>query len=246
MKNFAVVQHTYSEFLGLIENHLEKRDIGFSYQRPFVGQGLPGSAGQFDALFLLGGAVPPTAIDDCPWLADELRLIEIFEKSARPIVGLGLGALLLAQHHGAKVQEKPAHSAYFSTAHCTEAGQQDPLARHLDARKVLVLFQGDAELPSQIEPLLVDDHGHWLAIRPRRDQYGFLFRPELKPGMLEDMLMEADREVPENIGELLSEARNNWREMQETTDQLLVALVKELDLMRERRKAPVFNLKVEK
>ena len=38
MQNYCVVQHTYSEFLGLIERQLEKRDIGFSYYRPFVGQ----------------------------------------------------------------------------------------------------------------------------------------------------------------------------------------------------------------
>lgn len=42
MKNYCVVQHSYSEFLGLIESQLEKRDIGFSYYRPFVGQDSPG------------------------------------------------------------------------------------------------------------------------------------------------------------------------------------------------------------
>ena len=63
MKQFAVVQHTYSEFLGLIENQLEKRDIGFAYFRPFVGQDLPGSAGQFDALFVLGGQATPSDQD---------------------------------------------------------------------------------------------------------------------------------------------------------------------------------------
>lgn len=35
MKHFAVVQHSYSEFLGIVESQLEKRDIGFSYFRVF-------------------------------------------------------------------------------------------------------------------------------------------------------------------------------------------------------------------
>jgi hypothetical protein len=67
----------------------------------------------------------------------------------------------------------------------------------------------------------------------------------MKPGMLEDIIMEAKHNPPDNIGELLGEARMEWVDMQATTDEVVVALVKEADLMRERRKMPVFNLKVE-
>ena len=85
----------------------------------------------------------------------------------------------------------------------------------------------------------------WLAIRPDENTYGLLFRPEMKPGMLEDIIMEDGHNPPPNIGELLGEARMNWGEMQEVTDKVVVALVSELGLMRERRKTPIFSLKVE-
>ena len=52
--------------------------------------------------------------------------------------------------------------------------------------------------------------------------------------MIEDMIMEAGRETPDNIGELLTTARAEWIETQKTTDLLIMALVKSLDLMKER------------
>jgi len=57
--------------------------------------------------------------------------------------------------------------------------------------------------------------------------------------------MEADRVLPENIGEILAAARDEWETTQRTTDRVIVALVKALDLMTERYKAPVFRLVVE-
>ena len=74
MKRFAAVQHSYSEFLGTVEKQLENRGIGFTYFRPFTGQSVPGSALQYDALWLLGGAWPVTDLEHCPWIEDELRL----------------------------------------------------------------------------------------------------------------------------------------------------------------------------
>lgn len=244
MKQFAVIQHTYSEFLGLIENQLEKRDIGFAYFRPFVGQELPGSAGQFDALFILGGRNPPTDHKACPWHDDELKLIGIFREAKRPIVGLGYGGLLVAEYEGGLPTEEPFHNAYWTTAHKTQHGKDDAVADAVDGRPVLVMTNGRTTLPQGMEPIVVDDKGQWIAVRPDPQTYGLLFRPELKPGMLEDMIMEAQRKTPPHIGDILADARMHWRDMQVTTDQVIVGLVKELDLMTERRKMPVFRLSI--
>ncbi len=240
MKRFAVIQHTYSEFLGLIEGLLERRDIGFHYYRPFVGQPLPGGPWHYDALFLLGGAYPPTDGEHCPWVEDELALIARFRKARRPVVGLGFGGLLVAGEAGAILSPHPPQRARWGTAYATEAGRDDPLAQAVCGRQVLIMHQGSATLPQGLEPILVDEEGGWLAIRPDELTYGMLFRPELKPGMLEDMVMEG-REIP-GMPEVLATARAMWEASQETAHRVVVALVKALGLMRERRKAPVFIL----
>ncbi|MBD3619264.1 MAG: GMP synthase [Chromatiales bacterium] len=245
MKNYLVIQHTYSEFLGLIESQLEKRDIGFSYFRPFTGQDLPGNVGQFDGVFFLAGAWPTTDEEHNPAVEGELNLIQIFQKARRPVIGIGMGGLLVAQAAGGTPRAEPAHVAKFVTARKTAAGEGDELAEAMAGRRVLVMYNGSVVLPEGLEPILVDEDGNWLAIHPEPHTYGLLFRPEMKPGMLEDIIMEDGHNPPDHIGELLGEARMEWGNMQETTDQVVVALVKECDLMQERHKMPVFSLKVE-
>lgn len=243
MKNFAVVQHTHSEFLGLIESQLEKRDIGFHYFRPFVGQPLPPSPAQYDALFLLGGACSPADAAACPWIEEELRLVANFRKARRPVAGFGFGAQVIAAAAGARTAIGPTR-AYWTQARLTPAGKSDMLAQAADGQRVLVMCSGGADLPAGLEPILVDERGEWLAVRPDPLTYAMLFRPELKPGMIEDMMMEAGRVLPDNIPELLREARERWAVMQQVTDRVVAALVRELDLMQERRKPPVFRLQV--
>lgn len=245
MKNYAVIQHNYSEFLGQIEHQLEVRDIGFSYVRPFVDQSMPASAIHYDALFILGASWPMGDEEHMPWVEEELKLVERFRQAKRPIVGFGYGGLLLARAFGAEVVDEPFHNAYWTTARITDAGRGDELAEAVDGRKVLVMCNGKARLPDGVEPVLLDEQGEWLAIHPDPLIYGLLFRPELKPGMIEDMIMEAGRKSPDNISELLQTAREQWQASQETTDKIVVALVKALDLMTERRKPPVFRLNPE-
>lgn len=242
MKRFMLVQHSYSEFLGMVEKQLESRNIGFQYQRPFLGNDLPASASQHDALWLLGGAFPANDELACPWLPQERRLIANFRKMGRPIVGIGFGALLLVEQAGGEILDEPYFNTYWTVCHKTEAGRDDPLASAVDGQRMLVMVNGNATLPPGMEPLVVDDAGRWLAVRPDEMSYAMLFRPELKPGMIEDMIMEDNRPLPDNIGEILDQARAAWGTGQKVAADICFALVSALDLMTERHKMPVFSL----
>jgi GMP synthase-like glutamine amidotransferase len=243
---FVVIQHSFADFLGTFEPQLEGRDIGFTYVRPITGQDVIGSALQYDALWMLGGAYPVSDREHCPWVDDELRLVTIFQKARRPVVGIGFGGQVVAVASGGVAHGEPLQDAYWTTAHATRSGGNDPLAQAVDGRRVLVMANGRVDLPRGVAPIVVDDAGRWIAIRPEPLTVGMLFRPELKPGMIEDMVMEEGRSVPESIGELLDEARARWNEMQETTDRVAAALVSSLDLMHERRKMPVFTMTVKR
>lgn len=243
MKQFLVVQHTYSEFLGGIEKQLENRGIGFNYVRPFTGQSLPASALQYDALWLLGGAYAVSDREHCPWVDDELRLLAAFQRAGRPVIGFGFGGLLLAQAAGGSAHDEPAHRAYWTAAR--KVGVGEPLGEAVDGRRVLVMVNGRVDLPPGLAPVLTDEAGEWIAVRTDAG-YGTLFRPELKPGMLEDMIMEEGRPLPADIAAILEQARLEWPQTQHTTDRVAATLVTALDLMRERRKPPVFALRAVK
>ena len=56
MKFLDVIQHTSADYLGLMEDHLEGRRIGFRYIRPFTEKGeIPTLRECGEGLVLLGG-----------------------------------------------------------------------------------------------------------------------------------------------------------------------------------------------
>lgn len=237
MKRFLAVQHTFAEFFGALEAQWEARDIGFHYVRTVAGQDVAGTPSQFDALWLLGAAHPIAERALCPWLDDEIRLVRAFQRARRPVIGLGGGAHVLAAVHGAQLRAQPRHQAYFTLA---KGVGDDPVAQAVDGRRVLVLVDGDAELPPSLIPVALDEAGRCIAFRGEL-AYGLLFRPELKPGMLEDMVME-ERALPEDFTALIETARLEWPQMQQCTAHVAAALVSALGLMDERRKMPVFRI----
>ena len=71
-----VIQHTDAEYLGLIEDHLEGRSIGFTYMRPHTTGGrLPATVKFTDGVVLLGGGPWGSAGErDLPTLKEEVQL----------------------------------------------------------------------------------------------------------------------------------------------------------------------------
>ena len=93
-----VVQHTSGEFLGLMEDHLEGRGIRFNYFRPFTaGGGIPATMEFSAGLILLGGGPWGTKGGRAvPTLTEELELARQAIDLGKPVVGIGLGAQILA------------------------------------------------------------------------------------------------------------------------------------------------------
>ena len=98
MNVVAVVQHTSGEYLGLMEDHLEGRRIRFQYFRPFAGgRKLPAKDLPADALVLLGGGPWGSAGGrDLPTLSEEIELTQAMLEQDTPVIGIGLGAQILA------------------------------------------------------------------------------------------------------------------------------------------------------
>ncbi len=109
MKTLAVVQHTSAEYLGLLEDHLEGRRIRFRYARPFATGGrVPGPDGLHDGLVLLGGGPWGSAgTRDVPTLAQEVALTQAALDKGLPVLGIGLGAQVLAIAAGGRSSPSP-------------------------------------------------------------------------------------------------------------------------------------------
>lgn len=127
-----VFQHHVSVGPGRIA--LTLRDHGFRLDTRMphlhpVGsaQGLPPDLDDVHGLIIMGGAQNVTDIEKYPWMQAEAELIRAAHARHLPIIGVCLGAQLIAHALGGKVtpREKPAVGYYEMDL--TIAGQTEPL-----------------------------------------------------------------------------------------------------------------------
>jgi GMP synthase (glutamine-hydrolysing) len=94
-------QHSPSEPLGYFEQIFSKKGIPFEYTRLWEGDSV--SAGDATHLVFLGGPMSVNDEGELPWLREEKDLIRRAVKKGIPILGLCLGAQLIASAYGATV-----------------------------------------------------------------------------------------------------------------------------------------------
>src|SRR5919202_2783697 len=94
----VVIRHVPHEGLGYLEGAL--RRAGARYDICEIGQIAPEVVRAATALIVMGG--PMSANDPEPWVDAELRAIEAALESSRPVLGVCLGAQLLAKALGAR------------------------------------------------------------------------------------------------------------------------------------------------
>ncbi len=229
MFTLCVVQHTDGEFLGLLEDHFEGRAIRFVYARPFVpGGSLPGTTQGYDGLVLLGAGPRGMASGDLlPSLAAESRLTSAFLDAGLPVIGIGLGSIILAVAAGGGCEAAPLR---FIVG---EARRTDPdaLAGHLPPTYPYALYMRDrALLPADARVLAVDEEGAPMLFQIRGNCLGFTAHPGIKSGMIEDLVMEFDA-TPEHVPEGLAKLATRQRMIAEALSGIMVGLVKVAGLM---------------
>ncbi len=96
-------QHVPFEGLGAIEGWLRARGHSLSVTRWHAGDRPPATAGEFDWLIAMGGPMNIYQHRDHPWLPAETRLIGEAAAAGKRLLGVCLGAQLIADALGGKV-----------------------------------------------------------------------------------------------------------------------------------------------
>jgi len=223
MKLIHVIQHTSAEYLGLIEDHLEGRGVRFRYYRPFTeSKALPHIDAMRDGLILLGGGPWGSAgARDLPMLREEIRLAHACLMREWPVVGIGLGAQILALAAGGRSQPAPLTFEVGTARRSDDAA----LNGYLPETYPLAIYMRDWPQPPEYAAVLARDESD----RPVLWQIGaralgFAGHPGLKVAMVEDLIMEFE-ESPPGAGGKLDELRRAQRAIEDALVPIMTGLV---------------------
>jgi len=101
-QKIAIFQHVRNEPSGFFETIFEERGIPFEYIRLYETGEVPAVRDATHLIFM-GGFMSVNDEEEFPWLKQEKELIRRSAKTGQKVLGICLGAQLIASAHGRKV-----------------------------------------------------------------------------------------------------------------------------------------------
>ena len=198
MRRALVVTHTESEGPGLLAQWLPAAGLELDVVRPWAGDPLPARMTEHVALVVMGG--PQQAYDDrsAPWLRPVKDLLRAAVADGVPVLGICLGAQLLAEATGGRVapgEDGPELGARLVAKRDTSAS--DALFAALPFTPTVAQWHWDAivELPPGAVLLASSTRYANQAFRVGDRAWGLQFHIETPPDMLTSWVEADDRAV---------------------------------------------------
>ncbi len=181
MAKIYVLQHHPVENLGNIADALEGAALAWQYVRIFDGQSVPQNMKGAGGLIVMGGPMGVYQTDRYPFLRDEMALIHDAIADNRPVLGVCLGAQIVAAALGAKVERNPAGKEIgWHPITLAAAAKDDRLMRGLPASLTPFHWHGDIfELPAGAVSLASSEKTPCQAFRHGDKTYAFQFHFEV-------------------------------------------------------------------
>jgi GMP synthase (glutamine-hydrolysing) len=182
-----VLQHVPFEGPAVLGDVIRERGIEVDVVRVDLGMAVP-PAQSVEALVVMGG--PMGAFDDIdhPHLAAERELISTCVRAGAPVLGVCLGAQLLAASLGGRVYRGPAPEVGTGTVQLTDDGRRDPVLGVAGPElPVLHWHQDTFDLPDGASLLATSTQYRHQAFR-WGTAYGLQFHIEIDGGSLEQVV----------------------------------------------------------
>lgn len=177
-KSWGILQHVEWEGPGLIAAEAVARGVSLDLRRLDGDRRVP-NAGDMDGLVVMGGPMGVYETDKYAFLAEECNLIREMVRRDRPVLGVCLGAQLLASALGARVFPGHGPEVGFGAVALTEKGSEDPVLGPAGPSLPVFHWHGDTfDLPDSAVLLASSTKYANQAFRVGRCTYGLQFHVE--------------------------------------------------------------------
>jgi len=147
------IRHVPFEDLGSFAPVLRERGFAIAYRDAGLDDLGARELVDADLLIVLGGPIGVYETKEYPFLKGEIAAVERRLKAGRPVLGLCLGAQIMAKALGARVYKGKRKELGWSPLALTGAGRKSALAE-LGARTAVLHWHGDTfDLPREAELL---------------------------------------------------------------------------------------------
>lgn len=184
-----VFQHVPHEPLGTLDPLLKKAGFRIRYVNFARDPQQVPSLDGYAALIILGGPMNVDQVHDFPNLATEVSLIQDALDRGISILGICLGAQLLARALGSPVRPDHAREIGWSDVDLTAEGMADPVLSAFGPRQQVFQWHEDAiELPAGAVHLASSEACEVQAFRFGECAYAFQFHLEVDRSLIERWL----------------------------------------------------------
>jgi GMP synthase (glutamine-hydrolysing) len=196
MSEVLVFQHDPFEDLGLFAEVLARQGTDYRVVRLFDGEMPAENWEEINSLIVLGGPMGVDEEEDFSFLRWEKRIIRAAIDEAVPMVGVCLGAQLIAAALGARVFHGAVKEIGWSPVAITPHGQVDSLLGYLPEHATVFQWHGDGfELPRGATHLASSVNYKNQAFRLGKSIYGLQFHLEVTPTMIERWISERSKDL---------------------------------------------------
>jgi GMP synthase (glutamine-hydrolysing) len=183
VKRATIIQHTPTEVAGRVAELLADRGYACQALHVYAGDAVPRAPVAGEPLVVMGG---PMGVGDAgdprfPFLAPEIALLRAAVAAGHPVLGICLGAQLLAAGAGARVYPNPVREVGWGPVDL-HGQEREPALAGLGARELVLHWHGDTfDLPAGAVHLASTPACRNQAFRIGGRQFALQFHCELPP-----------------------------------------------------------------
>ncbi len=141
--HIMVIMHVESEGPGSLGTFLESAGARLQVVRLYQGDRLPEDTSELHAVISMGGPMNVYEEDKYPFLREETSFLHRMINADMPVLGICLGAQMIAKAAGARVTRSPKEEVGWGLVRLTDAGRSDVLFQGLPQTLEVLQWHGD-------------------------------------------------------------------------------------------------------